>query len=886
MSTNVKHLSDYKAPNYLIKTTTLDFIINSNQNVIVTNTSTYYKNKDSTTFINSTKIDGNCELNYITKDGITLNSTQYQKIDNGLILENLPNEFTLTVQTTINPLTNKSYMGLFESHGTLVTQCEPEGFRSITYYLDHPDVLAKFTTTITADNDQYPILLSNGNKVEEKLLENNKKFVKWVDPFNKPGYLFALVAGNLGLFAGTYTTKSGRNVKLEIYTESHNLTRCAHALESLKRSMKWDEERFNLEYDLDIYMIVASSNFNMGAMENKGLNVFNTKYMLADIDTATDIDFINVEAVIGHEYFHNWTGNRVTCRDWFQLSLKEGLTVFRDHEFTSDLHNRSVYRIESVSRLKQSQFTEDNGPLAHPVRPESYLEINNFYTSTIYEKGSEVVRMYQTILGKKGFNKGFELYIKRNDGSAATIEDFYSAMVDANPEINLDGFMLWYSQAGTPNVQVKSIYNSNSKEYTLHITQHTPDTPAQTNKKPMLIPINFGLIDKNGYEIDNLILKNGVYVKHSEGLVLLLTDTENTFTFSNINSHPIPSILRGFSAPVNLEYNYSAEDLIFLANYDSDEFNRHQALKLIMIEEIKRIYSSIINKQDIDKTAPQIIDVLRKILTNENLDSEFRGLALQTPTFGEILSGMVGAHPNTLSAAILHFQQELGVELFDSLMETYNLNLTTKYKFEDLGRRSLKNISLFYILKALSTKAMSQNSLQLIETLVLGQYYNSDNMTDTVAAITSINNFNLDTREALLQDFYNKWHKNELVMDKYFLFQALSSNINVSKLNQLMVDPAFIATNPNKIYALVRGFTQNQFKFHNLDGYEFIADQVINIDKFNPHVASTVARGFNSVNYLADNYKVMAKNAMQRILKQEKLSNSTLEIVSQISGAL
>lgn len=883
---NMKHLKDYLLPNYLVETIELDFIIHDEQKVTVTSTSKYYKNNNSNTFTNSLYLDGNCQLDSIYKDGVELSTDEFQKSENGINLSNLADTFILKIKTTINPFTNKSYMGLFESKGTLVTQCEPEGFREITYYLDHPDVLAKFTTTITADKDKYPVLLSNGNKVIDKILDNNQKFVKWVDPFNKPCYLFALVAGNLGVCEGTYITKSGRSVKLEIYTEHNNLDRCLHAMESLKRSMKWDEDRFNLEYDLDTYMIVASSNFNMGAMENKGLNVFNTKYILADKDTATDTDFINVEAVIGHEYFHNWTGNRVTCRDWFQLSLKEGLTVFRDHEFTSDLHNRAVYRIGSVSRLKQSQFVEDSGPLAHPVRPESYLEINNFYTFTIYEKGAEVVRMYQTILGHEGFNKGFDLYIKQNDGKAATINDFYHAMAEANPNISLDGFMLWYSQAGTPHIKVKSTYNTVAKEYTLHITQNIPDTPGQTNKKPMLIPISIGLIDKNGHEITDLTLKTGEYVKHRQGLVLLLKDTENTFIFSNINSHPTPSILRGFSAPVNLEYNYSAEDLVFLSNYDSDEYNRHQALKLIMLEEIKRIYISLVNKQTIDKINSRIIDTFRKILINENLDAEFRGSALQTPAFGEILSTMVGIVPNTLADAILHFQQELGEELLDSFMEVYNIHLTIKYRFEDLGRRSLKNVALFYILKALSSKTDKPNSLQLMETLALGQYYNSDNMTDTIAAIASINDFNFSIRENLLQDFYGKYQRNELVMDKYFSFQALSSTINIDKLNQLIVDKAFIATNPNKIYALVRGFTQNQFKFHNMDGYEFIADQVINIDKFNPHVASTVARGFNSVVYLNKAYKDLAKNALNRILKQDNLSNSTYEVVSQISGSI
>lgn len=882
---NTKYLQDYQSPNYLVDTITLNFVINDEQNVLVTSTTKYYKNPAMPNAKNTLYLDGNCQLNSILKDKVKLSPEEYTKVDHGIDLANLSDEFTLTIETTVNPLINKSYMGLFESHGTIVTQCEPEGFREMTYYLDHPDVLAKFTTTIIADKDKYPILLSNGNKIAETI-NGNTKTVTWVDPFKKPCYLFALVAGDMGVFEGNFITKSGRNVKLEIYTGKENLQRCHHAMESLKRSMQWDEERFNLEYDLDVYMIVASSNFNMGAMENKGLNVFNTKYILADKDTATDTDFINVEAVIGHEYFHNWTGNRVTCRDWFQLSLKEGLTVFRDHEFTSDLHNRAVYRLGNVSRLKQSQFVEDSGPLAHPVRPESYIEINNFYTSTIYEKGSEVVRMYQTILGNKGFNNGFALYIEQNDGRAATIEDFYNAMQMANPNVSLDGFALWYSQAGTPHVKVTSSYDSMNQEYTLTFVQTISETPKQPTPKPLLIPIAIGLLDKNGHEISNLTPANGRFVTHEKGLVLLLTATQNNFVFKNISSKPTPSILREFSAPITLEYTYSDEDLKFLATHDTDEYNRYQALKITMVNCIQKIYTTMLAKTDVVAIDTDIIETIRNTLTDENLDSEFRAYALQTSSFGEIISNMVNVQPHVLANAILSFQKEIGTALFDNFMEIYNLNLTLKYKFEDHGKRALKNIALFYILKALTSKTTNSNSLQLIETLVLGQYYNADNMTDMVAALSSINDIDIEIRNNLFKEFYTKWHNNELVIDKYFSFHALSSSITIERLNQLMVDPSFIATNPNKIYALVRGFTQNQFKFHSMEGYEFIADQIINIDKFNPHVASTVARGFNSVVYLSDNHKTMAKNALQRIYKQDKLSNSTSEIVVQILSVL
>jgi aminopeptidase N len=881
MNQHITHyLKDYTPTNYLVDTIDLTFTINDT-NVIVTNTSKYYKRDDVK---NNLVLNGHAKLDKIELDDRELTSVDYELKGDQLILTNLPDEFSLTITTTIDPWQNKSCMGLYASRDSLMTQCEPQGFRKITYYQDRPDLMAIFTTTIIANKDKYPVLLSNGNKIKDET-NDTLKSVTWHDPFKKPCYLFALVAGEFHILRDSYTTKSGRPIKLEIYTDDSDLNRSVHAIESLKRSMHWDETRFNLEYDLDCYMIVATNDFNMGAMENKGLNIFNTKYVLADKNTATDTDFIYIEAVIGHEYFHNWTGNRVTCRDWFQLSLKEGLTVFRDHEFTADMHNRGVKRISEVKRLRQFQFPEDASGIAHSVRPESYIEINNFYTVTIYEKGQEVVRMYQSILGTKGFAKGLALYLHDNDGHAATCEDFCNAMSHAN-NFDLSQFMLWYSQAGTPQLSVRSIYNSQAKQYTIEFTQTIPDTPGQNNKQPMLIPIKFGLLDRQGNELPNLKPSSGKYVRHEEGLVLLVTDKVNQFVFDNIASQPIPSILRDFSAPVKLEQQYTEQESLVLAQHDSDEFNRFEALSGIFRLKIKKIYVNLINRHTPPKLNDEFYAALRKILENDNLNPEFRALCFQLPSYGEMLTEIENVNPQLLYLAINYLATEIGDALFDSWMELYNINLTTVYDFNDHNKRSLKNTALAYLLKSLACKLDNQHSLQLIETLVLGQYYNADNMTDTIGSISAINDIDINVRDEVLKDFYTKWNTHELVIDKWFAVQALSNTITIDKLNSLMVDKAFIATNPNKIYALLRSFTINGARFHTAAGYEFIADKVIMIDKFNPQVASTLVHGFSDASHLNNECKQLARLTLKNILTQDKLSSDVNELASKILAGL
>lgn len=891
----IKYLTEYTPTNYLVNTINLTFIVNEDKTVQVNSLTTYFKNPKGNS--STLTLDGEAKLISLAIDNHELSDKEYKLDNNQLILQNLPDEFTLSITTLLKPWENKTCMGLYASGNNLITQCEPEGFRMITYYQDRPDVLATFTTTIITRSDEYNTILSNGNKFHEQSslsdemtvpTNNRLKIVKWHDPFKKPSYLFALVIGNLASLKDTYTTKSGKVVDLEIYTDNVDiLPRCSHAMQSLKTAMRWDEHRFNLEYDLDTYMIVATNDFNMGAMENKGLNIFNAKYILADKDTATDADFILVEAVIGHEYFHNWTGNRITCRDWFQLSLKEGLTVFRDHEFTADLHNRGVKRINEVKTLRQSQFPVDSGPLAHSVRPLSYMEINNFYTTTIYEKGSEVVRMYQTILGKEGFRLGMDLYIKRHDGQAATCEDFCNAMSDAN-NFDLSQFMLWYSQAGTPIVKVTSLFDKQTKQYTLKFEQNIPDTPEQKDKKPMLIPIKIGLIGKDGYELNDIIPSSGKYVEHEDGIVLLLTDVINTFVFTEINEEPIPSMLRGFSAPIKLEYNYTEPQRLHLINNDSDEFNRFEHLQLLIQSKIIELYRKISKKETDLEIDNKFWETCKNLINNINLAPEFRALLLQLPTFNEMLPAIPEANPQLLYLAINGFAVQVGEKLFDSWMEIYNvyLDTTAKYDFNDFGKRSLKNTALHFILKALSVKLNNNTSLQLIETLVLGQFHNAQNMTDSFTVLTATSELNSEIRELVLKEFYDKWNDNELVIDKWFAIQALSSLVNTDKLNKLMLDKAFIATNPNKIYALLRSFTQNGLKFNSENGYSFIADKIITIDKFNPHVASVLAQGFNSCAYLSPEYKKLAKIALNRILEQPNLSNSVYEICGKITSGI
>jgi len=878
-----KYLKDYQEPNYWVDNVELTFVVDyDKQQVVVSNKAQYRKNAAKQE--NSLLLDGEAQLDSISIDGNSLNSSQYQLTKDALVLNNLPDEFSLIITTTVHAWQNKTCMGLYASRDNLITQCEAEGFRKITYYQDRPDVMSIFTVHIVCNHNRYNAILSNGNLISDNTEDGTRK-VTWHDPFKKPSYLFALVIANLASISSNYTTLSGKNVLLEIYAEKKYHDYLGYALESVKRAMRWDEERFNLEYDLERYMIVATSDFNMGAMENKGLNIFNTKYVLASPDTSTDSDMIKIEAVIGHEYFHNWTGNRVTCKNWFQLSLKEGLTVFRDQEFTADLHGRSVKRIDDVKALRKMQFPEDAGPLAHSVRPESYMVMDNFYSMTVYEKGAEVVRMYQTILGRDGFNRGMALYFKRHDGYAVTCDDFCQAMADAN-DINLEQFMLWYSQAGTPQVKVSDEYNASSGEYKIHFTQHIPDTPNQVNKQPHLIPIKIGLLDSNGHDLLDVKVVHGRHIQRTNELILLLDNVQNSFSFANIKAKPTLSLLREFSAPIKLEYNYTNAQRLLIINNDSDEFNRFEHLQQFFSAQIKAIYNDMLGgeaKPSIDK---QLILALGNLLNNPNLDTNYRAVLFSVPNFSEMYSEFSSLNPDILAQAIIYLEQEIGEQLFDSLVEHYNLNLDKTYKFANHGRRRLKNVALYFIIRALNRKLDNSHSLQLIETMALGQFHNADNMTDAMAVMLAVNDTKSEIRNIVFHEFYQKWQDNELVMDKWFALQAVSSLTNIELLNRLLVDKTFIATNPNKIYALLVSFTSNGKVFNTDAGYAFVAEQIIAIDKFNPSVASRLVKGFSQVGKMNGNYKKMAKAALQRITANAACSDNVLEITSKILQVL
>ncbi len=862
------YLKDYQQPAYWINTVDLVFDLEDNY-ALVTSSVDYKRNPDSSQ-TDLQLFGAELELERIAINGYELEENDYQLSDTGLSLSHLADEFTLVITTRIYPQKNTSLEGLYQSSGNFCTQCEAQGFRKITYFLDRPDVMGKFTTLIRADKQKYPILLSNGNRIDQGDLDNGKHFAKWQDPFKKPAYLFALVAGNLEHVTDTYTTASGKDVTLEIYTEAHNIDKCDHAMQSLKRAMQWDEERFGLEYDLDIYMIVAVDDFNMGAMENKGLNVFNSKLVFASPETATDSDYINIEAVIGHEYFHNWTGNRVTCRDWFQLSLKEGLTVFRDQEFTSDLHSRSVKRIEDVRMLRTHQFTEDASPMAHPIRPASFMEINNFYTMTVYEKGAEVVRLYNTLLGQDGFRKGMDLYFERHDGQAVTTEDFLAAMADAN-NVNLSQMQVWYEQAGTPTVDVTMDYDDIEKSCTIHLTQNCPSTPeAESDQKsPYLIPIKLSLLDSNGHSLLSDTIE--------------FTKKQQSFTFKgisckNTNEKPLPSLLCGFSAPVKLNYTYSIDETIFLMQHDSDDFNRWEAsqrlAKMLLIEMLNAHA-----KGEALGVEPKIIDAYQQVLENTQLDHALRAEALTLPSETNIADMVEQADPQAIHEVRNFLLKSIAQGLRLPLETQYEaLQEQGKYKIDatSIGKRCLKNTCLGYLGKINDPG---------IHELCYQQFSQSKNMTDTLAALSTLASIECPQREQALKDFEEKWQHDTLVMDKWFAMQATSSLPDtLEKIKSLTNHPLFSIKNPNKVRSLIGAFASgNPVNFHKEDGsgYHFIADKVLELDKLNPQIASRMVRTLMNWRHYETKRSELMQAQLKRIKNQKGLSGDVFEIVSK-----
>ncbi len=862
------HLKDYQQPAFWVDSVDLQFDL-YDDHALVTSTVVYVKNNDSG--LDQLELFGTeLELHHISINGYALSPMDYELTDEALTLSKLANEFTLEIATKIYPQNNTSLEGLYQSSGNFCTQCEAQGFRKITYFLDRPDVMGKFTTTIRADKSKYPVLLSNGNKIDSGDLDDDQNkgrhFASWQDPFKKPAYLFALVAGDLQHVSDSYTTASGRDVTLEIYTEAHNIDKCAHAMQSLKKAMQWDEQRFGLEYDLDIFMIVAVDDFNMGAMENKGLNIFNSKLVFASPETATDSDYINIEAVIGHEYFHNWTGNRVTCRDWFQLSLKEGLTVFRDQEFTSDLNSRPVKRIEDVRMLRTHQFAEDASPMAHPIRPASFMEINNFYTMTVYEKGAEVVRLYNTLLGQDGFRKGMDLYFERHDGEAVTTEDFLAAMADANGK-DLSQMQVWYDQAGTPELEVSMDYNDQANRCTLHFSQRCPSTPEarSEDKKPYLIPLKLGLLDKHGTEL--------------LAETIQITEKQQSFTFDGITSKPLPSLLRDFSAPVKLNFDYSIEDNIFLMQHDSDDFNRWEAsqrlAKTLLLEMLEAQ-----GKGEALGVEPRVINAYQQVLEDHDLDYALRAEALGLPSETDLAELVEQADPQAIHEVRQFLRKSIAQGLRLSLESSYE-NLKEQgsaYAIDpqSIGKRRLKNTCLGY-LGEINDPAIHEQCYQ--------QFSQSHNMTDTLAALHVLASIDCPQREQALSDFEQKWQDNTLVMDKWFTMQATSSLPDtLDKVKALIKHKLFSIKNPNKVRALIGAFSSgNPVNFHKADGsgYQFHAERVLELDKLNPQVASRMVRALMNWRQYEPGRSALMRKQLERIKAVEGLSGDVFEIVTK-----
>ncbi|MBC7684985.1 MAG: aminopeptidase N [Bdellovibrionales bacterium] len=865
---------DYTPPGYLVDTVELGFDLDPQRTIVASRLSMTCNPGSAQREI--ALYGENLELVALRMNGKTLGEGDYRIDDNLLRIPNAPEDVVLEIETICSPVENTTLNGLYVSNGNFFTQCEAEGFRAITYFPDRPDVMARYTVMLRANKEQYPVLLSNGNLIEEGELGDGRHYAKWEDPFKKPSYLFALVAARLVCQEETFQLADGRDALLQVWVEDGNLDKTDYAMQSLKNSIRWDEERWGLELDLDRFMIVAVSDFNMGAMENKGLNIFNTKFVLANSRVATDVDYAGIEAVVGHEYFHNWTGNRITCRDWFQLSLKEGLTVFRDQEFSGDMigtdSGRAVNRIDQVRTLRQAQFPEDAGPMAHPVRPDSFVEINNFYTVTVYEKGAEVVRMYQTLLGREGFRKGMDLYFERHDEQAVTCDDFRHAMADAGGR-DLAQFERWYSQAGTPVVRAESRYDADAKTYELTLSQCCPPTPGQECKEPFHIPVAFGLLDAEGADI--ALVLNGQMVGTTT--VLELTEASQSFRFTRVSEQPTPSILRDFSAPVVLDYDYTDEELLHLFSHDSDPVNRWEAGQRLAMARLLSLTAAVASggKLALDEL---FVDAMRTILADESLDAGFREQALLLPSESMIAEQMEVVNPQAIHLARQFIRRTIGAGLKDELRGQYEANLTPGEYSPDAvsaGRRGLKNLALAYL-----CAAPEVDSVQLAQE----QYDNAGNMTDRVAALVSLIHAGAEGAEDALQRFYTDFDSEALVIDKWFTIQAGSPAADVAQVRSLMRHKSFSMKNPNRARSLIFAFCNgNPAQFHAPDGsgYAFWAEQVAALDAINPQVASRLARSMDRWRRYAPALQSQMKKALQQVAGMSKLSNDVREIVGK-----
>ena len=868
-------LEDYRPPDWLVESVELDVTLDPVA-TLVRATLTLRPNGNGTAPA-PLMLDGDAlELRALKLDGAALPPEQFVATADRLTIAQPPHRpFRLEIETVVDPSANTQLMGLYRSGSIYCTQCEAEGFRRITYFPDRPDVMAVYTTRIEAEKADAPVLLANGNLIASgDVPGTSRHFAVWQDPFPKPSYLFALVGGKLACVEDRFRTMSGREVTLRIYVEAGKEARCAYAMDSLKRAMRWDETAFGREYDLDIFMIVAVSDFNMGAMENKGLNVFNDKYVLASPETATDGDFDRIEAIIAHEYFHNWTGNRITCRDWFQLCLKEGLTVFRDQEFSADARSRAVERISDVRGLRAHQFMEDAGPLAHPVRPRLYHEINNFYTATVYEKGAEVVRMLKTLLGPETFRQGMDLYFTRHDGEAATIEQFVQCFADVSGA-DLAQFMLWYSQAGTPELVATGSYDADAKTYRLDVAQTVPPTPGQPTKEAMVIPLAIGLVGRDGRDLP-LKLRDGRTIERG---VLTLTKPAETFVFGDIGEPPVPSLNRGFSAPIKLIANLSADDLRFLAAHDADAFNRWQALQTLatrlLLDNVASLRAAKPARQD-----GGLLHALGAILDDGTLEPAFIALALTLPGESD-LAREIGrdVDPDAIFAARSGLRAVVGEHLAGSLFDHYRrLSESRPYSPDaaSAGRRALRNICLDLLVATRRPDAVS---------LAARQYQAADNMTDRMAALSTLSLCDVPERAATLDDFYARYADDPLIVDKWFTLQAtIPEPATLDRVKALTGHRAFSFANPNRVRALIHAFAlANQREFNRADGagYDFVADTVLALDRKNPQLAAKLLAAMKSWRVLEPGRRAMAEKALQQVASAPSRSPDVADIVQR-----
>ena len=875
------HLKDYEPPAFRIEQVDLAFDLDPEATRVRAKLSVVRDRQGVPLVLDGEKMD----LVSVALDGRALETGEFQQTDRSLtiaaIADDVGTRAEVETEVIINPSANTALEGLYMSNGRFYTQCEAEGFRKITYFLDRPDVMARFRVRIAAANGPYRTLLSNGNLVESGDLGDGHHWTVWEDPFPKPCYLFALVAGDLARLDDHFTTRSGRKVALHIHAEAKDLDKCAHAMESLKKAMAWDEAVYGLEYDLDVFNVVAVGDFNMGAMENKSLNIFNTKCVLAKAETATDGDFAAVESVVAHEYFHNWTGNRVTCRDWFQLSLKEGLTVFRDQQFSADMGSAAVQRIGDVQMLRAHQFPEDAGPLAHPIRPDSYIEINNFYTATVYEKGAEVIRMMHRLLGAENFRKGMDLYFERHDGQAVTCEDFVAAMADASG-VDLDQFRTWYNQAGTPRLKVDREWNADTGRYTLTIGQETAATPGQPDKKPLHVPIALGLLGRDGRPLDFKVEGNEGGASDENGTVTLnVRESVQTFHISGLEAEPVPSLLRGYSAPVWLDAGLGADELRLLMANDTDAFNRWEAGQKLATDTLLQMIRAI--QAGNEPTVPESdIEAFAALARDRGTDKALLAKALTLPGEAFLAQCMEVADVDAIHQAREAFRRTLAQALRQEFERLYEENTSdAAYRFDEaeVARRSLKNLSLAYLMALEDDEAAHCATTQL---------KSADNMTDEVAALVALAHSHRPEKEEALSRFYDKWKKEDLVVDKWFSVQVSAPGEDVfERIADLLRHPAFNLRNPNRVRSLVGAFTQlNQVRFHDAAGrgYKFLADQAAALNAINPQVAARLLTPLGRWQRFDEKRQELMKAELKRLLAVPNLSPDVYEVVSKSLG--